>query len=371
KKPADGDRTDFVAQYLACKAYVDRFPDSKYRNEVDNMMKAVAADYANILKKQAAVCDKQGKWDDCIAGLDQYLTHLSDTPEAEQIRKLHAGMVDQKELFDLDAKAAAISHDWAKALKLYTDYRDKRPDTTQLAALNKRINRLDVQAQDLAKWKDISAYASKPTHLITERVKRLEDYIKGAPEPYATQARQLRAKLEPALQQYRRDQKQAERDAAARQQQLAYEAFLAREKQRIARLQETASRKLKPVASRFRDNGNGTVTDLRTGLTWTLLDSTMEMEKGGYMDHRSAQAYVAILSTGGYSWRLPTASELATLYKNKPFFPETGAGWYWTSETFAKGFSYVVDVITTKPETVFYRIPKDEKELGAVRAVRR
>jgi len=38
---------------------------------------------------------------------------------------------------------------------------------------------------------------------------------------------------------------------------------------------------------------------------------------------------------------LPTASELAGIYKSKPFFPTSGAEWYWTSDVYAKGTMFL------------------------------
>jgi hypothetical protein len=123
------------------------------------------------------------------------------------------------------------------------------------------------------------------------------------------------------------------------------------------------------VAHRFVDHKDGTVTDRITGLTWCLLDSHLDLER--CISYEAAKAYVRALNVGGHSdWRLPTAGELAALYKNSPFFPGTGAEWYWTSESFARGFHRVVDVVTTVPETVFTRTAKPEASCGAVRAVR-
>ena len=124
------------------------------------------------------------------------------------------------------------------------------------------------------------------------------------------------------------------------------------------------------MAERFDDNGDGTVSDRMTGLTWCLLDSQTVL--GQCIDHRSAMDYVKRLTTGGHTdWRLPTAGELATIYKNRPFFPGSGTEWYWTSEIFARGYHRVVDVVTSTPETVFQRSTKVENDCGAVRAVRR
>ncbi|MDM8540054.1 DUF1566 domain-containing protein [Desulfococcaceae bacterium HSG9] len=65
----------------------------------------------------------------------------------------------------------------------------------------------------------------------------------------------------------------------------------------------------------FKDNGNGTVTDRKTGLMW---------QKGGSknsMNFKDTAAYVRQVNQkglGGYNdWRLPTIEELATLLKTK------------------------------------------------------
>jgi hypothetical protein len=130
------------------------------------------------------------------------------------------------------------------------------------------------------------------------------------------------------------------------------------------------AKQLRPVASRFTDHRDGTVSDQVTGLTWCLLDSHLDLET--CIPYQTAKEYVQGLRTGGHSdWRLPTAGELATLYKNRPFFPDSGAAWYWTSETFVRGYHRVVDVVTSQPETVFERSSKTEESCGAVRAVRK
>lgn len=57
--------------------------------------------------------------------------------------------------------------------------------------------------------------------------------------------------------------------------------------------------------NRFAENGDGTITDQATGLTWAQMDS------GKGMDWEQALAYAASLKLAGYGdWRLPTAKEL-------------------------------------------------------------
>jgi hypothetical protein len=112
------------------------------------------------------------------------------------------------------------------------------------------------------------------------------------------------------------------------------------------------------------------VIDQRTGLMWGLLDS--HLERGQCLNYRSAVQYVKGLRYGGYSdWRLPTSGELAGIYKNSPFFPFTGTDWYWTSESFAKGYHVEANIVTSKQETVFEKQSVNtDAACGAVRAVR-
>lgn len=60
---------------------------------------------------------------------------------------------------------------------------------------------------------------------------------------------------------------------------------------------------------RFKANGDGTVTDTKTGLMWAAKDS------GKPINWANAKQYCATFSAGGHrDWRLPTHNELAGLY---------------------------------------------------------
>jgi len=86
----------------------------------------------------------------------------------------------------------------------------------------------------------------------------------------------------------------------------------------------------------FVDNGDGTVTDLGTGLMWQQATATKTWEQ--------ALAYCEALELAGYSdWRLPTWKELQSIVdyeKYNPsidtkYFPNTeGQPYYWSSTTF-------------------------------------
>lgn len=109
------------------------------------------------------------------------------------------------------------------------------------------------------------------------------------------------------------------------------------------------------TSSSFQDNGDGTVTDLNTGLMW---QQTPDFERHNYYD---AFDYVDGLETGGYTdWRLPTIKELYSLLNSNGSLDATStstsqpylydeyfdfeydenipyAGQYWSSTKYVKG----------------------------------
>ena len=363
--------TDFLERHAAYREYLEQFPEGKEREAVERMITELAQEYHGVIEKQTATCDAQEKWDDCIAQCDQFLSAFTNGVWVEKVRTQRAMLQDKKEVKDLIAKSALVADDYVKARKIYLDYLEKRPDTTQKEAIVDRINALNADLARQKAWEKTAAYATNPANDIVDRVQRLDMYVENhASGPYAMLASNMRAQLDPEFQDAIRAQRAevARRQVLARQQ--AEQARRAKAAQRIQRLRDQVARQLRPLASRFVDHRDGTVTDKVTGLTWCLIDSHLDLDT--CIPYEAAKDYVQGLTTGAHSdWRLPTAGELATLYKNSPFFPDSGAAWYWTSETFVRGYHRVVDVVTSQPETVFERTSKTEESCGAVRAVRR
>jgi hypothetical protein len=88
----------------------------------------------------------------------------------------------------------------------------------------------------------------------------------------------------------------------------------------------------------FVDNGNGTVSDLATGLMW------MQHDSGKALDWKSALAYAENLEFAGYDdWKLPNIKELQSIVDysedypaiNKYFFETTDKNAYFWSSTSA------------------------------------
>jgi len=68
--------------------------------------------------------------------------------------------------------------------------------------------------------------------------------------------------------------------------------------------------------NRFRDNGDGTVTDGRTGLMWKQNDSMIDLKKWvNFQDSVDYARGLNLQKFAGYDdWRLPTRDEMETLY---------------------------------------------------------
>lgn len=63
------------------------------------------------------------------------------------------------------------------------------------------------------------------------------------------------------------------------------------------------------AGERFIDNGNGTITDTKTGLMWAASDNSLPINWPNSVE------YCRNIGTGGYTdWRMPTLAELKTIY---------------------------------------------------------
>ncbi|MDY0361895.1 MAG: DUF1566 domain-containing protein [Desulforegulaceae bacterium] len=93
-------------------------------------------------------------------------------------------------------------------------------------------------------------------------------------------------------------------------------------------------------SSDFTDNGDGTITDNKTGLMW------MKETADNKMNWKDALSYCENLDYAGYSdWRLPNIKELGSIVDysaynpaiDTNFFPDTMSSYYWSSTTYSYG----------------------------------
>ena len=72
----------------------------------------------------------------------------------------------------------------------------------------------------------------------------------------------------------------------------------------------------------YQDNSDGTVSDTDNDLQWSIRDSRQEL--GKWLNWDESEAYVNACNEQNYlghnDWRLPTKSEVRSLFKNKEIY---------------------------------------------------
>jgi len=125
------------------------------------------------------------------------------------------------------------------------------------------------------------------------------------------------------------------------------------------------------LAELFQDNGDGTVTDNRTGLMW------QKAEGPALLAWEDGFAYASALRLGGYDdWRVPNIKELRSLhndYRVRPsidtaYFPDTALAAYWSSTTQVGQNGVTAWTLDFTNGVVSYNPKGDRLRLRAVRA---
>lgn len=362
-------RMDFSQRLQVYKSYLKRFPGGRYQGDVDTLINEMGQQHLNYLKTEDAKCEQTQHWEPCVQRYNRFIAEFQGTPLAESGGKMLAELQDKRDVAQLRKLKDEAGNDFEKATQAYRDYLDSHPQSTQKQVLETELAALSKNLAVQRQWKSVQTYATNSSNGLFERIQKLDRYLRdNISGPYASDAQALMSQLES-----QRQMSVKQRQIEARKQE--EQARIQRERERRAQQQQQAAQLRSELtrqlsgSQRYRVNSDGTFSDSTTGLTWNLLDSQQEL--GGCLDYVSAQQYIQTLQIGGHDdWRLPTASELAAICKQKPFFPKTDAEWYWSSEAYVRGYHNVADVVTAKPETVFQRQHRRQDECGTVRAVR-
>lgn len=115
---------------------------------------------------------------------------------------------------------------------------------------------------------------------------------------------------------------------------------------------------------RFRDNGDGTVTDTETGLMWKQTDTMIDLKK--WVNYQESVDYVRELRENkfaGYDdWRLPGRDEIEPLF-NKSFELKDKFGkTVHISDRFTEGcgFSMIAKMVDGRVRTVVFKLREGE-----------
>jgi hypothetical protein len=125
---------------------------------------------------------------------------------------------------------------------------------------------------------------------------------------------------------------------------------------------------------RFVESQPEVITDTKTGLMWSLLDSD-HVASDTCLTYEQGKKYVKALTTGGFTdWRLPSIKELAGIFQTSPAFPVNGKKSYWSSESYSgysDGWQIQVATFSSGDSEHWEIVRKNSLECGAVRAVRK
>lgn len=359
KDAAGLDSKNRIEAYLG---YLLKHPRGRHRTPVEALVADMSEEYYGHLMKTLPQCDQTGNWGKCILLCDNFLGYFQKNYRTAEIENLKAVMADKRDAAELMETVQRLGSKFESAKMVLTAYLEKKPDSTQAARIRDDIARLDRNLRESREWQAAAIYTQDSRHSLSDRIAYIGEYLRLNPSGrFDKSARLLLAQL----QNENRTLYQNRIEEQLRQQQTE----LAREKNRIQAEKRKIAAQLRQSGNRYVVNDSDTFTDTKTGLTWSLLDSSTDLAE--CQDFNTARAYVSALSAGGYrDWRLPFGSELAELYKTPPYFPGQSATWYWTAEVFAKGYKKEALIVTSNREDGFKRLHYDLYACGAVRAVR-
>jgi len=308
----------------AYSQYLENHPNGKHTAEVKQLISDMSEVFYDDLKKEITDCDARKQWGKCVELCSFFISSFPDHRRWDETVVVKNEMQAKMDLASLAEKAKQKGTDYNAAKQLYLAYLKAHPDSPEKNKVMDELERLDSKIE--------GKIVSKKVSVSKQRKTEKQSAVKE-------------------------DEEDAKRVSSIRI-----------DKERVRREREKMRAKLKPIG-RYVAHGNGTFTDSKTGLMWSILDSHLEL--GQCLDYDDAAQYVKSLTAGGYrDWRLPTSSDLAGIYKNKPFFPDSGASWYWTSKIYVDGHHKRAGIVTTEKETVFRREYADVERCGTVRAVR-
>ncbi|MDM8522914.1 DUF1566 domain-containing protein [Desulfococcaceae bacterium HSG8] len=418
----------FAEKIEAYKAYFEKYPEGRHINDVKKLISNMIGAYYDALKKELKGCESQRDWEKCIQLCGDFIKKFSGTEQASAAEgwqvKYQKRIQYEKDLEDMKRQAQGKDFDYEGAKEIYSEYLVATPEApayvkeiirNEIGELDRKIREYLAEEEE---WESLVSFYEDDDKTLGDKVGRFEKYVKKPPpERYGEEAavilkelqhkkklrdinlREQRERTEwTELVRYARDTRAAVSDKMQKteayisefpsgmytdkatsllnklkEEKIAEDARLKMEKTRKKRIQDEIAkmrRLIKKAGGRFVENGNGTITDKRTGLMWCTVDAFADL--GRCLDYESADRYVKHLTTGGHrNWRLPTADELVGIYKTRPFFPSVTPRWFWSSDLIWHGWKKKAYIITSRQETAWNKDQTELTQCGSVRAVRK
>jgi len=406
---------NYKSRIKAYTSYLTNYPKGKHKNVVEGLFSDISEEYFNYLKDEVIVCDKLEDWAECIQLCNHFTENLKGNPHLNEVKAIRIDLEkkepEHKDLTKLMQEAKLKRKDYRAVKQIYSAYLKANPDSTEYmkGKIKNELARLDEKRE----WENTLAYGKNEQNDLSKRINRLRRYIgKESAGLYVEDAKKLLKRLQKEEQGVKRSLRLAgiqrekeleqrkwnEINAVIRNREInvfdrmrRLESYISqnssgkytgharskleqlkvegKEWTRMEGIRKRQSVQLAKSGGVFIDNGDGTVRDKRNGLTWCMLDSTDTLNK--CINYESALKYVKTLKTGGHgNWQLPTARELALIYKSEPVFPSVAERRYWTSETRGKASWQTVSIVNSKKDRSFSIEYVNVKKCCAVRAVR-
>lgn len=418
---------DYSERIKAYQEYTSKYPEGRHIGDVKKLILDMIGQYHANLKRDLSLCEKARDWEKCIRLCDAFIekfSGMSQASEAEGLKIRYAKRIQyRKDLEDMKQRAEKEGIAYLAARDIYSEYMNANPEAPSYVktVIKKEIAELERKQREYLRqekdWDDTFAYCTNKMNNVADRLKKMEGYVSRNPSgryieeamPILEELRRKKKRNDERMEETREQRewydlvaytknlqisltkriRKAERyvrknasgqyvkSAAKILSRLKEEKRLADERARSERENKARRRNelkrmramVRKTGGRFVANGNGTITDRKTGLMWCTLDSLSDI--GRCLDHSSSVEYVKRLKTGGYrNWRLPTANELVGIYKSRPFFPSGSAQWFWTSDIVWHGWNKKAHIVTTRKETVWNKDQAEMSKCGSVRAVR-
>jgi len=362
EKLAEVAQSDYGKRIDAYLSYLSKHPGGRHINAVEELISDTGEEYYDYLIREVALCEQQKQWDRGIELCSRFIDIFKNNYHLDEVVELKTNLQHNKDYYFLIAHIKRSGRNYWMIRKDYYKFLAKHPDTDKKDEIENKLSKIAKKIDEIKKWETVLIYSKNEQHSLSKRIYELENYISyNSSGPYVDYAKAILTRLQTenrTLKKRRTDKQHSRGQARIRQ-----------EKNRKKIERKKIKTMLKNSGRRYVANNDGTFTDTKTSLTWCLLDSKAALNK--CLDYKSSQKYVKSLKTGGYKdWRLPYSSELASLYKNEPFFPDKRVKWYWTSEVFTKGYNKNALIVTSKHEKAYKRQGVSLDKCGWVRAVR-
>ena len=396
----------YEARMAAYETFLAARPDSPHADAVRERIAGMLDRFQENLERDMKTCEAAEDWEKCIALSDEFIGRFAGTRQAADVQALRMRYEirsrSRDDLADMRRRAAERGDDLEGARLVFLEYLEANPELPAALKLLivAEVKRLDegIEARRAAEaeWEAVKAMSFDEEVDISERIGRMTAFRTRHPDLYADEAREILERLRErkSIADERTRAEREDRDwretaalaarttlspddriaavqvfmgkypdsrylqnatrivARLRQQKreaeerrLQQEALMAQRRREEARIAGVVARS----GGRLIDNGNGTLTDRQTGLTWTMFDALAERRQ--CLNRPQAAQYVAQLATGGHrDWRLPSVAELEILLGGPAAFPSPASRWFWTADVYWHGWNEMAHILVARSD---------------------